>query len=132
MICSYKGCNIPLKEIVRTYTNSKGIETTSRWSFSTCTLHRPTRKLPVGTERRTVDGYILVKTIDGWRNQHSLVMEQKLGRKLAKGESVHHIDGDRQNNAPDNLELWVGNVRYGQRAADIKCPHCHKAYLELV
>ena len=34
-----------------------------------------------------------------------LLMEQKLGRKLKYNETVHHKDGDRGNNAADNLEV---------------------------
>jgi hypothetical protein len=41
--------------------------------------------------------------------QHRLVMEQHLGRFLEPEEVVHHKDGNRQNNAPDNLELWQRN-----------------------
>lgn len=33
------------------------------------------------------------------------VMEQKLGRKLASTEIVHHKDGDSHNNDPENLVL---------------------------
>ncbi len=36
---------------------------------------------------------------------HREVMEQKLGRKLVPGEIVHHIDENKRNNKPDNLEL---------------------------
>jgi hypothetical protein len=35
--------------------------------------------------------------------EHILVAEQKIGRQLRPGEEVHHVDGDKQNNAADNL-----------------------------
>jgi hypothetical protein len=39
-------------------------------------------------------------------------------------------DGDRSTNDPSNLELWVGPMRYGVRASDLVCPHCHKRYYD--
>ena len=36
---------------------------------------------------------------------HRRVMEEKLGRKLKSSEIVHHIDGNKLNNDPDNLML---------------------------
>lgn len=73
-------------------------------------------------------GYVRVR-IDGvYVAEHRLVMEKKLGRKLEKQESVHHINGIRNDNRPENLELWVGPIRYGQRATDIKCHNCGEPY----
>lgn len=50
---------------------------------------------------------------------HRLVMEQKLGRKLRKNENVHHINGVRNDNSPENLELWVRTQPCGQRPQDL-------------
>lgn len=50
--------------------------------------------------------------------QHRLVMAQLLGRPLYADESVHHRNGDRLDNSPDNLELWSRWQPRGQRAQD--------------
>lgn len=35
-----------------------------------------------------------------------MVAERMLGRKLKPGEVVHHIDGNKRNNAPENLMVF--------------------------
>jgi len=40
-----------------------------------------------------------------YRKEHLIIAEEKLGRKLRKGEVVHHIDCDKLNNSPDNLDI---------------------------
>lgn len=45
------------------------------------------------------------KTFQGYVYRHRLVMEEKLGRYLRPDEEIHHIDGNKKNNHPDNLQL---------------------------
>jgi len=67
------------------------------------------------------DGYILIFKPDhpfpskaskgraGYVREHRLVMEGILGRYLDPSEVVHHIDGNKQNNTPANLEIFEKN-----------------------
>lgn len=41
----------------------------------------------------------------GYVTEHVLVVEQKYGRLPKNNEHIHHINGDKQNNDPDNLYL---------------------------
>ena len=51
--------------------------------------------------------------------EHVHVKEQELGRRLAPGENVHHKNGIKDDNDPDNLELWLKMQPSGQRVTDL-------------
>ena len=66
------------------------------------------------------NGYMLVKLLPGhhlsdvrgYAYEHRVVAEQKIGRRLLPGEQVHHIDGNKLNNRPDNLEVVADTAHH--------------------
>lgn len=82
--------------------------------------------LPEGTRHLQPDGYILVKINGRWTPEHRYVMEQRLGRPIARHERVHHKNGQRDDNRVENLELWKLKPAQpnGVRASDYHCHGC--------
>jgi len=70
---------------------------------------------------RTSEGYVVIEDGAGRRFEHRVVMEQSLGRPLLKSETVHHINGDRQDNRIENLQLRQGKHGKGVR---MRCADC--------
>lgn len=75
---------------------------------------------------RMKSGYVTVRKVGHPRAtragrvlEHIVVMEDILGRLLLPGENVHHINGVKHDNSPENLELWVTSQPSGQRPEDL-------------
>jgi HNH endonuclease len=98
-----------------------------------CSLHYNRQRLsgtpgPAGLVRKHgfeyLDDHGYVVTKDGRRKngrglKHRLVMEQILNRPLEPFENVHHKNGVRHDNRPENLELWTKPQPSGQRPEDL-------------
>jgi hypothetical protein len=120
-ICGWEDCS------ERPLLNSRG------WSRGWCGAHvsrglAQSRGMDLGDIRITEVGHEIRTAASGYSIryspeigsivEHVYQMEQRLGRKLVKGENVHHINGVRDDNRIENLELWTRPQPAGIRAAD--------------
>ena len=82
------------------------------------------------------DGYVLVWVDDhpharrparrvgssGYVLEHRLVMEAQIGRHLDPSEVVHHRNGIRDDNRPENLEVFRSNADHLRHELTGRCP----------
>ena len=113
---------VPMQEMMETFRAS---ERTLRRRLREIGL-TPNRRGRANGRVKNDRGYVLVCTSRG-RNrrkerielrEHRVVMEAMLGRKLHPCEVVHHINGDRGDNRPENLMLFANAREHGSFHAD--------------
>ena len=113
-----------LRELAERYETSE--ETIRRLLIGAGIPRRPRgqpvgKHLPSGGRTTDPDGYVLLKAnghphanSNGYVREHRLVMDQELGRYLRPEEVVHHINGIKNDNRPENLQPYESNSAHKQ------------------
>lgn len=119
--CAQCGKNIEPRQQLDKYGRSRGWYVPPKYCSQDCSNaanNPPKNKLNARGWHLDKHGYkILSQGKRGGYQQpeHRAVMERILERKLKKYETVHHKNGLRSDNRPENLELWSHNHGKGQR-----------------
>lgn len=94
--------------------NNQGVYCSRKCKYRAMEIDGP------GSSRLRTDGYIEVyypkhpdTTVSGWMLEHRLVAEKKIGRRLTRNEHVHHVNADRCDNDPTNLEVIDAGIHAG-------------------
>lgn len=54
------------------------------------------------------------------KHEHRVVAEKILGRPLLQGEVIHHRDGNKRNNAPENLVIFSSQSEHAKHHAELR------------
>lgn len=94
--CRYIGLRLSDEEKMRRYLIGQEYATSKK-------------RMPIGSIGRPSNGYMLIKTKDGWEYLSKYLLRHK-GIQVADGEQTVFLDGDRTNYDIDNLDVMP--IRY--------------------
>ena len=73
----------------------------------------------------TNDPFYSMAETNGYAYEHRIVIARQLNRCLQAHEGIHHRNGIRDDNRPDNLELVTKVIHYGK----VICPYCNQSFI---
>ena len=77
-------------------------------------------------------GYYMIKQLNGrYEREHRLIMEKNIGRKLKKGEDVHHVNGNKLDNRIENLQLLLAKDHHKGHYQKMKIDEFTKRFIKI-